>query len=681
MGNVSASVGTTVRESVNSIGWLIAAASAAILASVGWDAWRACAAREWWFPCRLVHISAVTQAVLTVATKLPNDISTPMPGVADQLVKLSGSALLCALLAFTLPTVADTERPPRSFSDEVDIASTVSSSQGRHLRRSDMVANVMALGLLVLTTAANLVVQILIEQIRSEYYGAHVALIITTLICFGNMATAALFLPHDYVPTRLKHFIIPTEKLGLESSWFIARVTSKQYALSRSDFGCGGGAMFSILMVICFSAIVKATKGKINYNSNYGASVWLILIVQSITVFICWLCITTRWLRCLLISLEDDPILGSPDSVNLKNLWRDSAYQDDIPWWKMKHGNRARLVMSRLLIMSKKVPYCVVQQLMTLLCARTSMILWHCCWKLCRYPASCVAGKIWKKEDIDVYKRVEKELEACLHASNEKIPGNSPQENNITSKLQDLWLINKPIENLSIIESQEDFSIVERLVKFLHNHTEEDCSGFGENGEEQTMDKILKKYAGEKDKQTVYKPLSLCGVALVMMDVCEKLKVFTNQEVEEARGAMWEARHVAYLVELLARTDAEERRSTQRMLADLFLSRKAIIRIKDAVPDHKRDGESLLQVILKAIELGKQNCEANPRERWIKETVQQCMKCILKSYIESFDSVEKDACRIAREYDCEQLCSLAHIARIIVDKFRCMKLNPPNDPV
>ncbi|KAK9159648.1 hypothetical protein Syun_005989 [Stephania yunnanensis] len=61
--------------------------------------------RKRWIPCRFFPLNSVTLTLLSVAVKLPLDLTTSMPSALDQLSKLTGTSLLCICMAFFLPSL------------------------------------------------------------------------------------------------------------------------------------------------------------------------------------------------------------------------------------------------------------------------------------------------------------------------------------------------------------------------------------------------------------------------------------------------------------------------------------------------------------------------------------------------------------------------------------------------
>ncbi|KAF5805554.1 hypothetical protein HanRHA438_Chr05g0220371 [Helianthus annuus] len=117
------------------IGFYIAAASLCCVLLMSADLLHGLRSNKLWFPCTWFPINAFTLAVIAVAMKLPVDLSGSMPGVVDQVAKLGSMAFMCTMMANFLPCLA-----------------TMTSKE--------LLANVTALGVMVITLVINVCVQI-----------------------------------------------------------------------------------------------------------------------------------------------------------------------------------------------------------------------------------------------------------------------------------------------------------------------------------------------------------------------------------------------------------------------------------------------------------------------------------------------------------------------------------------
>ncbi|KAL5716085.1 hypothetical protein ACHQM5_017820 [Ranunculus cassubicifolius] len=87
------------------IGLYIAAASFLCMLLMLCDIIAGIRARKRWLPCKLFKLNSVILTLLSVAAKLPVDLTTPMPSPSDQLSKLSGTTFICISMGFLMPSL------------------------------------------------------------------------------------------------------------------------------------------------------------------------------------------------------------------------------------------------------------------------------------------------------------------------------------------------------------------------------------------------------------------------------------------------------------------------------------------------------------------------------------------------------------------------------------------------
>ncbi|KAK9081216.1 hypothetical protein Syun_030579 [Stephania yunnanensis] len=117
------------------IGLYMAVATLVCLILMLCDIFNAILRKKPWIPCRFFMLNSVTLTLLSIATKLPSDLTTSMPSACDQLSKLCGTSLMCISIGFFRP-------------------STVNMSQ------SELSANLASLSIMVITIVVNVSLQI-----------------------------------------------------------------------------------------------------------------------------------------------------------------------------------------------------------------------------------------------------------------------------------------------------------------------------------------------------------------------------------------------------------------------------------------------------------------------------------------------------------------------------------------
>lgn len=130
--------------------------------------------RKLWLPCKFFTLNAASLTLLAVAMKLPLDLTSPMPGCVDQLVRLSIGASLCTAMGNFMP--------PQGTMDEEELGK-----------------NIMALGILVTTMLVNVCIQ-LYTGLISGFVLEHVVVVVSMLILLALLSFLALTVP---ISTRM----------------------------------------------------------------------------------------------------------------------------------------------------------------------------------------------------------------------------------------------------------------------------------------------------------------------------------------------------------------------------------------------------------------------------------------------------------------------------------------------
>ncbi|CAA3001738.1 Hypothetical predicted protein [Olea europaea subsp. europaea] len=161
----------------------------AALASLTWtlllvlDAVISIHSRKLWFPCRYSALNAVSMTALSIAVKLSMDLTTPMKGKYDQAAKFSSTAFLCISTTHFMPSLG-------SMSDR------------------DILVNLTALGVLIVTLTVNVIIQVFTGVIEEHFQGVIVFMNIYALIVLSSSAltvfTSKMYLEDKYKELRAR---------------------------------------------------------------------------------------------------------------------------------------------------------------------------------------------------------------------------------------------------------------------------------------------------------------------------------------------------------------------------------------------------------------------------------------------------------------------------------------------
>ncbi|KAK6123506.1 hypothetical protein DH2020_042743 [Rehmannia glutinosa] len=162
------------------IGMYIASASAVCTLAMAADLLYGFKRKKLWFPCKYFSLSATSLTLLAVAMKIPMDLNTNMLHSADLLAKLGSLVFMSTAMANFMSSLG-------SMNDK------------------ELLANIVALGILVITIVANVLIQhIQLRQIP-KYVGVVLLPTISVMLLLVTFVSLAI--------------TIPTTKRSLESKY------------------------------------------------------------------------------------------------------------------------------------------------------------------------------------------------------------------------------------------------------------------------------------------------------------------------------------------------------------------------------------------------------------------------------------------------------------------------------
>ncbi|KAJ0432183.1 hypothetical protein HanIR_Chr17g0856451 [Helianthus annuus] len=128
------------------IGIYIATASFLCILAMAADLFHGLWNKKLWFPCKYFSLNAASVTVITVAMKLPVDLSSGMESYVDQATKIGSLGFMCTMMANLMPSLASMDN-------------------------NTLVANVIGLCILVITVIVNICIQINTSVITNKPYG------------------------------------------------------------------------------------------------------------------------------------------------------------------------------------------------------------------------------------------------------------------------------------------------------------------------------------------------------------------------------------------------------------------------------------------------------------------------------------------------------------------------------
>ncbi|KAA8521397.1 hypothetical protein F0562_012041 [Nyssa sinensis] len=277
------------------IGIYVAAASAACSIAMAADALHGFRNRKFWYPCKFFSLNATTLTLIAVAIKLSVDLNTSMPRPQDQLAKLSSGVFICTVMGNSMPSIGTMEN-------------------------KEMLMNIVALGILVITAIVNVCIQ-LGTGVIYVFWKEHAFVMFLMLVLLAILSSSALT-----VPTTKRYFDLkyskkhklavkecsdktekcPAKKLreDLTKYWMMAHTCSPQFVIGRSATCTASGAFCLLSAVTLAEAILRTNFMPWSFNfcsgdSDYKWSTHLVLITQTIAVVVGTIAPAFRWFTAI----------------------------------------------------------------------------------------------------------------------------------------------------------------------------------------------------------------------------------------------------------------------------------------------------------------------------------------------------------------------------------------------
>ncbi|CAN1333495.1 hypothetical protein LINPERPRIM_LOCUS36063 [Linum perenne] len=273
------------------IGLYVASASTACAIAMASDLIHACRNRNFWFPTKLFSINATSLTVTTVAVKLSVDLNTPMPSRVDQLSKLSSGVLVCVAIANSMPSLGT-------------------------VKNKEIMMNMIAFGILVVTVFVNVAVQLgtgVIYVCRREHVVVVMLMVVMLMILVGSGLAVAKMKTELEVKYRKRYEIALREgttkdmsmrtpeelKDDLRKFWMMAHTSDPQFVMGRSVTCTASGALCLLGVVVLAEAMIRSflTSHFCVGESDYKWSTGLVLVSQTVAIVVGTVAPAIRWIR------------------------------------------------------------------------------------------------------------------------------------------------------------------------------------------------------------------------------------------------------------------------------------------------------------------------------------------------------------------------------------------------
>ncbi|KAL8234914.1 hypothetical protein R6Q59_021014 [Mikania micrantha] len=328
------------------LGFLSALVSLVCILAMVADLLHGLRSRKLWFPCKYFTMNVAFLTVIFATMMLPVNLSGAIPGDVDQAGKLGSLAFMCTMMANLLPCLAT-------------------------MNSNELLSNITALSMLVITLVVNVCIQIhtgvvsysedaSIFQIISSTYDVeslgitkrrhtilatiYLASLLVLLILHVSSALAILkfkkIIESKYQQaynTASKDIqqssgeLPSVEKLHkhVSNQWIMAGSGSPQFMTTCFPTTSASGlicVLITVLHSFTMSWIIKATLTKA-YSSDYGWSMIVILVVQSIGVVIGTIAPLSRCFACLSFKVSSKIISNHFKVFEVESYWTHKLHE------------------------------------------------------------------------------------------------------------------------------------------------------------------------------------------------------------------------------------------------------------------------------------------------------------------------------------------------------------------
>nr|VDD39815.1 unnamed protein product [Brassica oleracea] len=323
-----------------SIGIYVATASLICGAAMFADLLHAFRHRKYWFPCKYFSLNATTLTFISVCVKLSLDLNTPMPSRQDQLSKLSSSVFFCVVMANSMPSLG-------------------------FMVTRDLLMNLVALGILVVTDVANICIQLGTGAIY-VFTREHALVTVLMLLVFMILSFSAIAIPATKRYLELKYkkkyeFAlkecpsyaerrkgVPKLREDLMKFWMMAHTSSPQFVMARSVTCTASGFLCFLSAAALAEAIVRSyflqprSVGFCNGESDYKWSTTLVLVSQGAAIAFGTIAPASRWFSAVNSRCPSKKSLR--DELRVESYWFECLSEKrerPLSLW-MLHGRRSR---------------------------------------------------------------------------------------------------------------------------------------------------------------------------------------------------------------------------------------------------------------------------------------------------------------------------------------------------
>ncbi|KAH6824678.1 hypothetical protein C2S53_001907 [Perilla frutescens var. hirtella] len=309
------------------IGMYIAAASAVCSVAMAVDAFNAFRSKIFWFPCKYFSLNAFSLTVLAVAMKLPIDLTSKAFGSTDLHARISSLTLMSTAMSNFMTWLGSMEN-------------------------NEVVLNIAALGILVITVAVNVCIHdVQIGLLPQNTLVEEVGCIFLMLFMLVTLCSLAIMLPsakryidlkynemHKSVLNRQDEwgkYTTDELRIVVKRYWIMAATSNPQFLVARSVISATSGFICPLIALIIIESYIRGfvpvETGPPNcipvtliyrvVTSNYGSSLILILYIQTIGVALGSIAPLFRWSLATRFKSSEIGRKSFRDEFKIESYW------------------------------------------------------------------------------------------------------------------------------------------------------------------------------------------------------------------------------------------------------------------------------------------------------------------------------------------------------------------------
>ncbi|KAJ9549514.1 hypothetical protein OSB04_022057 [Centaurea solstitialis] len=288
--------------------------------------------RKLWFPSKYFTLNTASITVITIAMKLPVDLSTPMPGYIDQFAKTGSMTFMCTMMANLMPSLA---------------------SMGNR----ELFTNVAGMVILVVTMVVNILIQMKTGVVRDVFIiidsiniGTMLSLLVLVISSALTIPTSKRILESKYQAVHKttsndllsQHTRISTvEELTqhVRKYWVMAGTCSPQFVMVTSPLCSAAGVICVFITILHFWTIlvlfIRIREIRLlykNYGSVYKWSMLVIYIIQTIGIVVGTIALVFRCFAALNFKLSIKWIKKHTKVCEVEKHWTQMLTK-----WKKTH--------------------------------------------------------------------------------------------------------------------------------------------------------------------------------------------------------------------------------------------------------------------------------------------------------------------------------------------------------